>query len=501
MFRSVLIANRAEIAIRVIRACRRLGVRTVAVYSDADKDALHVRMADEAHYLGAAEPSRSYLDQDKILEAAIQSGVDAVHPGYGFLSENATFARRLESAGITFIGPSPEAMQRLGDKVSARKIAIENNVPVAQGSEGTVQDAAHARSIAKEVGYPVLLKAAAGGGGIGMRVVREESEMDAAFQGAQETAASAFGVPDLFLEKYLERPRHIEVQVLGDKNGHLIHLGERECSIQRRHQKLVEEAPSPALDEDQRRRVGEMAVRMAKAGGYHNAGTMEFLLAGGEFHFNEMNTRLQVEHPVTEMITGVDLAAWQIKIAAGQPLTLQQDDITFTGHAIELRINAEDPAKEFAPSPGRVRRWVPPAGPGVRVDHGVRSGWTIPSQYDSMIAKLIVWGSDRAEALERAEAALAETHLEGFPTNIPLHKAILKDETMRAGDLTTRFLEERRLLESAAGTSDHQRAHLERIAAIVAALDTPRGGGLRILHERQHAVRTAPTEPTQEVAP
>ncbi len=489
MLRRVLIANRGEIAVRVIRACRRLGVESVAVYSDADEDALHVRMADQAYRLGPADPTKSYLDQERLMEVIAESGADAVHPGYGFLAENATFAGRLHANGTTFIGPSADAMRILGDKVQARRLAIQEGLPVAQGSEGAVADAESAREIADQVGYPVMLKAAAGGGGIGMRVVREQGEMEEAFQGARQTAQSAFGVPDLFLEKYLERPRHIEVQVIGDQEGHLIHLGERECSIQRRHQKVVEEAPSPALTQKDRDHVGEMAVRLAKAGGYHNAGTMEFLLADGTFHFNEMNTRLQVEHPVTEMVTGIDLVAWQIQIAAGVPLPLEQHEVKIEGHSIELRINAEDPALGFAPSPGRVRRFVPPGGPGVRIDHGVRTGYTIPSQYDSMVAKLITWGKDRKEALDRAKAALDELVLEGFPTNIPLHRAILADDAMQKGELSTRFLEERGLMESMGQHgAEKDRRELNRSAAVVAALNEPRGGGLRILQERQTAV-------------
>jgi acetyl-CoA carboxylase biotin carboxylase subunit len=489
VFQKVLVANRGEIAVRVLRALRSLGIKSVAVYSDADRDALHVRLADEAVHLGPAAPAESYLQQDRLLEAVESTGAAAVHPGYGFLSENAGFARRLEQAGIAFIGPSPAAMEKLGDKVAARRLAIKEQVPVSPGSEGVVPDMQAAKKIAREIGYPVMLKAAAGGGGIGMRIVRDEKEMEKAFQGAEETARGAFGVGDLFLEKFLERPRHIEVQVLGDKHGHLIHLGERECSIQRRHQKVVEEAPSPVLSAHDRADVGAMAVRLAKAGGYHNAGTMEFLYQDGSFYFNEMNTRLQVEHPVTEMTTGIDLVAWQIKIAAGERLTIKQDEVQSTGHAIELRINAEDPARGFAPSPGRVRRFQPPSGPGVRVDHGLVAGWTVPSTYDSMVAKVIVWGADRQEAIARAEAALGETVLEGFPTNLELHRRILSDPAFREGDLSTRFLEERGILAALTGrATPEQRAALERVAAVVAALATPQGGGLHLLHARQNAV-------------
>lgn len=507
MFDKVLIANRAEIAVRVIRACRTLGVQTVAVYSDADADALHTRMADEKIRLGPAPANESYLVQERILDACAETGADAVHPGYGFLSENAAFARRLGATGVTFIGPSPEAMEQLGDKVQARALAIAAGVPVAPGSDGALRDAAHAAEVASAVGYPVMLKAAAGGGGIGMRVVRNTSEIEAAFEAAQATALSAFGVPDLFLEKFIERPRHIEIQVLGDQSGHMVHLGERECSIQRRHQKLLEEAPSPALDAATRADIGARAVALALRGGYHNAGTMEFLYEDGQFYFNEMNTRLQVEHPVTEAVTGLDLVAWQLRIAAGDALDLKQDDVRMDGHSIELRINAEDAAKGFLPSPGRVARWVPPAGPGVRVDSGLRQGWTVPAVYDSMVAKLIVHGRDRPEAIRRARAALDEMVLDGFPTNAPVHRAILADQVFQSGALTTRFLEERDILAKIAEGGDPlDVAVARRVAAICVALDTPTGGGLRVLHHRQHAVpvvrgiRTRTGAPTQETS-
>ena len=487
MFKRVLIANRGEIAVRVIRACRALGVSPVAVYSDADAGSPHVKLADEAVRVGPAPARESYLDQERILAACAETGADAVHPGYGFLAENAAFARRVAAAGLAFVGPSPEAMEALGDKVNARRLAVHQKIPVSAGSEGVVKDAAEAVRIAEKVGYPVILKAAAGGGGIGMRVVRSGKEMEAAFEAAAATALSAFGVPDLFLEKYLERPRHIEVQVLGDTKGHLVHLGERECSLQRRHQKVLEESPSPGLTDKQRAEVAAMAVALAKAGRYHNAGTMEFLFQDRRFVFNEMNTRLQVEHPVTEMVTGLDLVAWQIRIAAGEPLSIRQDDVQRRGHAIELRINAEDPAKGFLPSPGRVARWIAPGGPGVRVDAGIQAGFTVPSTYDSLVAKLIVHAPTRAEAIARAQGALAEIVLEGFPTNLPMHRAILADEAFVHGDVSTRFFEERGLLAGlGAGLLDD--AALQRVAAVAVALDTPRGGGLRILHHRQTAV-------------
>ncbi|MCA1812287.1 MAG: acetyl-CoA carboxylase biotin carboxylase subunit, partial [Halobacteriales archaeon] len=391
----VLVANRSEIAVRVIRACRELGVGAIAVHSEADKDALHVRMADAAVALGPTPSRESYLVQEKVVQAALDTGCDAVHPGYGFLSENPAFAEKVEAAGLAFIGPSAEAMRRMGDKTSARREAQAAGVPIAPGSEA-LQDAADARREAKRIGYPVMLKASAGGGGIGMRIVRGEAEMEEQFRSATAQAQSAFGVPDVFLEKFIERPRHIEVQILGDRHGHVIHLGERECSIQRRHQKLVEEAPSPALTPRERADIGAKAVALAKRVGYSNAGTMEFLYQDGQFFFNEMNTRLQVEHPVTELVTGVDLVQWQLRIAAGERLTLKQEDIVARGHAFEARINAEDPAHGFAPSPGPVERLWLPGGPGVRVDSGLREGWTVPSAYDSMVLKLLVHAESRA---------------------------------------------------------------------------------------------------------
>ncbi len=483
MFRRVLIANRGEIAVRVIRACRRLGVETVAVYSDADKDALHVRLADQAVHIGPAPSAESYLVQEKILQAARDTGAEAVHPGYGFLSENAGFARKVRDAGLVFVGPSPEAMDKMGDKVAARANAIKAGVPVAPGSEA-LRDADEAVMEAERIGLPIMLKAAAGGGGIGMRVVKDQSKIRSEFEACQAQAKAAFGDDSVFMERFIQRPRHIEVQVLADQHGHCIHLFERECSIQRRHQKLVEEAPSPGLTRLQREEIGEKAVRLAKLVGYSNAGTLEFLYEDGEFFFNEMNTRLQVEHPVTEMVTGVDLVEWQLRIAAGEPLSLQQGDITITGHAMEARINAEDPFDGFRPSPGRVDGLHLPQGPGIRCDGGLYEGWTIPSAYDSMVLKLITHGDDRDACIARMEHALAELRIEGFTSNQPFHQRLMANDVFRSGDLSTRFLEEIDLMNGEPAQAD--RIVLARVAALVAALRDHPGGGLASIQQAQH---------------
>ncbi|HVL86821.1 MAG TPA: acetyl-CoA carboxylase biotin carboxylase subunit [Candidatus Thermoplasmatota archaeon] len=485
MFRTLLVANRGEIACRVIRACRELGVRTVAVHSDADADALHVRLADAAVAIGPAPSQQSYLRQEAILEAAERAGAEAVHPGYGFLSENAGFARAVGKAGLVFVGPPPEAMEALGDKVAARKLAVREGVPVSAGSEGAVKDADEALAVARRVGFPVMLKAAGGGGGMGLRVARSEAELPRLFADASAQALSAFGNGAMFVEKYLERPRHIEVQILADAHGHVIHLGERECSIQRRHQKLLEEAPSPALSEAMRQSVGTMAVKLARAGGYRNAGTMEFLLQDGAFHFNEVNARLQVEHPVTEMVTGADLVRWQLRIAAGEELSLRQEDVRLRGHAIEFRINAEDPLHDFRPSPGPVRRLRVPDGEGVRVDHGLREGWTVPSHYDSLVAKVIVHGATRGEALARSRGALSHLEIRGFPTNRDLHLLLLSDPAFRKGELSTRFLEERPVLaDLRARAAAHAEEARRRAVALAAALAQAPEGGIGTLHHR-----------------
>jgi acetyl-CoA carboxylase biotin carboxylase subunit len=490
VLKRVLVANRGEIAVRVIRACRELGIQTVAVASEADRDALHVQMADQWVLLGPAPSRDSYLAQDKVIQAALETGADAIHPGYGFLSENAGFARKVAKAGLKFIGPSPEAMDQMGDKVKARANAKAAGVPIAEGS-AVLKDADHARKEAERIGYPVMMKASAGGGGIGMRVVRKPTEMGEHFASATAQAASAFGNPDLFLEKFIERPRHIEVQVLGDEHGNVIHLGERECSIQRRHQKLVEEAPSPALSPQQRSDIGAKAVALAKRVKYSNAGTMEFLYQpdpdgkGGGFFFNEMNTRLQVEHPVTELVTGIDLVQWQLRIASGERLTLRQEDVALRGHAFEARINAEDPAHGFAPSPGLVRSLHVPSGPGIRFDSGLREGWTVPSHYDSMVAKLLVHAPDRATACARMLRALGELRIEGFATNRAFHQALFAEPAFVQGDLSTRFLEEHDLLGRIAAQAEAAQGDVRaRVAALVAVLDSSPGGGLAGLHMR-----------------
>jgi acetyl-CoA carboxylase biotin carboxylase subunit len=490
VFKRVLVANRGEIAVRVIRACRELGVGVVAVASEADRDALHAQLADQVVILGPAPSKDSYLAQEKVIQAALDTGCEAVHPGYGFLSENAEFAREVAKAGLKFIGPSPEAMQAMGDKVNARANAKAAGVPMAEGSP-VLRDAAHAAQEAGRIGYPVMMKASAGGGGIGMRVIRTAAEVAENFASATAQAKSAFGNSDVFLEKFIERPRHIEVQVLGDEHGHVIHLGERECSIQRRHQKLVEEAPSPALSPAQRAEIGAKAVALAKRVGYSNAGTMEFLYQpdatgkGGQFFFNEMNTRLQVEHPVTEMVTGIDLVKWQLRIAAGERLDLQQGDVKLTGHAFEARINAEDPARGFAPSPGPVRGLHAPSGPGIRFDSGLREGWTVPSHYDSMVAKLIVHAPDRAAACAKMLRALDDLRIDGFPTNRAFHQALFADPAFVKGDLSTRFLEEHDLLGRIARDEEAKSAAARiDVAAVVAVLESMPGGGLAGAHLR-----------------
>jgi acetyl-CoA/propionyl-CoA carboxylase biotin carboxyl carrier protein len=439
VFDAVLVANRGEIAIRVIRACRELGVRSVAVYSEVDRDAPHVRLADEAYLLGPTAASESYLNVDRIIEVARQAGVDAIHPGYGFLSENADFADAVADAGLTFVGPPAEAIRRMGDKLSARAVALAAGVPVVPGTQEPTDDADEAIRFGDEYGYPVAVKAMFGGGGRGMKVVRNADEMREALEAAQREAKAAFGRGECYLERYLERPRHIEIQVLGDLDGTLIHLGERDCSLQRRHQKLVEEAPAPGITQDLREAIGTAAIEVAREMGYFNAGTCEFLLDADDetFYFLEMNTRLQVEHPVTELVTGVDLAQAQLRIASGDGMGMTQDDVTLTGHAIEARINAEDPATNFMPTPGLITRLRPPLGPWVRFDTGAESGYEVPRDYDSMIAKLIVWGADRDAARARMARALDELVIEGIPTTVPFHKLAMTNEQFAAGEHST----------------------------------------------------------------
>jgi acetyl-CoA carboxylase biotin carboxylase subunit len=444
MFRKVLVANRGEIAVRVIRALRELGIQSVAVYSDADRASLAVSLADEAAYLGASPSSESYLRIDKILEAAAHHGVEAIHPGYGFLSENAAFAEACAAAGIVFIGPPADAIRKMGSKTAARQVAIAAGAPVVPGSTASLRTIDEARTVAAALGYPVLLKASAGGGGKGMRRVDQEAALESAWRDAASESARAFGNDEVYLEKLLIEPRHIEIQVLGDQHGHLIHLGERECSLQRRHQKVVEECPSPMMAErpELRSKMGEAAVRIARAAGYSNAGTIEFLVTpDGDFYFLEMNTRLQVEHPVTELVTGLDLVEWQLRIAVGEPLTLRQEDVAWRGSAIECRIYAEDPDHGFLPFPGKIAHLSEPAGPGIRLDSGVYEGWTVPLEYDPLLAKLAAWAPTREGAIRRLERALAEYSLSGVRTNIAFFREILADPQFQEGRLSTAFLE------------------------------------------------------------
>jgi len=444
MFKKILIANRGEIALRIIRACREMNIGTVAVFSEADRDSLHVLWADEAYCIGPAPSNKSYLNIANIISAAIISGAEAIHPGYGFLAENPDFAEACTSSGIVFIGPSPNAIQKLGDKALARDTMRGVGVPVIPGLEGTIKDIDHALQVAEEIGYPVIIKASAGGGGRGMRVVQNSKELAGAVNMAKAEALSAFDSDEVYMEKYVEEPRHIEIQILGDQHGNLIHLGERDCSIQRRNQKVLEESPSLALTPQLREEMGQMALRAARAVGYYNAGTVEFLLdKNNNYYFMEMNTRIQVEHPVTELVTGIDLVKEQIRIAAGEKLSITQEQVSMRGHAIECRINAEDPGRNFMPSPGKITNYMVPGGPGVRFDSAVYSGYVIPPHYDSMIGKLLVWGYNREEAISRMQRALDELVIEGVNTTIPLHQKILKNAFFRRGEIYTNFLQRR----------------------------------------------------------
>ncbi|TWH60685.1 acetyl-CoA carboxylase biotin carboxylase subunit [Desulfitobacterium sp. LBE] len=448
MFKKVLIANRGEIALRIIRACREMDIETVAVFSEADRDALHVREADQAVCIGPHPSTKSYLNIPNIISAAELTGVDAIHPGYGFLSENARFAEICESCGITFIGPSPRAIETMGDKATARKTMIEAGVPVVPGSKEVLTDVESASVLAKEIGYPVMIKASAGGGGKGMRIAQNPKELAKSIQAAQSEAQAAFGNSEIYLEKYVEEPRHIEFQILADKHGNVIHLGERDCSLQRRNQKLLEEAPSSALTPELRKVMGEAAVKAARAADYSSAGTIEFLLdKHGHYYFIEMNTRIQVEHPVTEFVTGIDLLKAQIRVAAGEPLGIEQEDVQIRGWAMECRINAENSEKNFMPSPGTIEFYHPPGGPGVRVDSAAYQGYTIPPYYDSMIGKLIVWGADREEAIQRMKRALEEFYIEGVHTTIPFHLKVLDNAFFRRGEVYTNFIQRRILGE------------------------------------------------------
>ncbi len=480
MFNKILIANRSEIAVRVMRTCREMGIPTVAVFSEADRKALHVRFADEACPIGPAPSAESYLRTEKIIEVARQTGADAIHPGYGFLSENADFADQCADAGMTFIGPSGDAMRAMGSKTEARKTMRQAGVPVVPGTEEGLTDDTEALEIAREIGYPVLIKAAMGGGGKGMRIVQKEDELEGALRAARSEAQSAFGDATVYVEKYLVDPRHVEFQVLADTYGHVVHLGERECSVQRRHQKLIEESPSCILDESLRRAMGEIAVLAAKTVDYVNAGTIEFIVdQHRHFYFLEMNTRLQVEHPVTEMRTGLDLVREQIKIAAGKPLPFTQEEVPLRGAAIECRISAEDPDENFIPSVGLIARLTEPSGPGVRIDSGFYQGYDIPIYYDPMIAKLIVWAETREAAIARMERALNEYDIGGVKTTIPFHLRALADPMFISGNYSTGFVDQMTI------TPDDNPGDV-RIAAAFAAV---------IKHRSRHAVRK--TDPSQ----
>ena len=477
LFKKVLVANRGEIAVRVIRALREASIPSVAVYSDADRAALHVQMADEAAHVGPAPSNESYLRIENILAAAKRHGADAIHPGYGFLSENADFAQACRDGGIVFIGPSAASIAQLGSKTRARKIAQNAGVPTVPGTSAAVSDPSDARGVAREIGYPVIIKAAAGGGGKGMRVVDHEALLEAALRDAASEAQRAFNSSEVYIEKFVKAPRHVEIQLLGDRHGHMIHLGERECSVQRRHQKVIEECPSPlmAIDPGLRNRMGDAAVRVAKAAGYYNAGTAEFLVdSDRNFYFLEMNTRLQVEHPVTELVTALDLVHWQLRIAAGEPLTIEQKHVRWTGAALECRIYAEDPDNQFFPSPGKITALRVPSGPGIRLDSGVYSGCPVPIDYDPLLAKLAVWAETREQAIARMLRALDEFSITGIKTNIAFFRRILRDPQFQAGNLHTGFIGEyfsRQTEPAAAGSSQ------EDVAALVAlqvCLKSPR---------------------------
>jgi acetyl-CoA carboxylase, biotin carboxylase subunit len=440
MFSKILIANRGEIAMRVIAACKELGIKTVAVHSEADRDSLHVRYADDDICIGPAVSKQSYLSISSIIAAAEITGADAIHPGYGFLSENAHFAEIVSECRLTFIGPPPEAIRLMGDKAQARDTAKRAGVPIIPGSDGAVKTVEEATDVARSIGFPVILKAAAGGGGRGMRICWEESELRTQYETARHEAERAFGVGDVYLEKYLERPRHIEIQVFADTHGRVVSLGERECSIQRRHQKLIEESPSPALTDELRKQMGDAAIRLCQAVNYVNAGTIEFLYQDGQFYFMEMNTRIQVEHAVTEEVTGIDLVKEQIRVAAGEHLSVPTGEFRLRGHAIEFRVNAEDPVT-FAPNPGKIRELHLPGGPGVRVDTHIYRDYVVPPHYDSLLAKLIVRGRDRDEAIARGRRALEQFVVEGVKTTIPMHRAVLNDARFIKGDISTRFMD------------------------------------------------------------
>jgi len=467
MFRKVLIANRGEIALRILRTCREHGIATVAVHSTVDADALHVQLADEAVCVGEGPSNRSYLNIPNILAAATSRGADSIHPGYGFLAENDRFAEICAAHGITFVGPCAESIRAMGDKATAKATMQSVGVPTIPGSDGLLEGVDAAEELARSIGYPVMIKATAGGGGRGMRLVSDPDELPSLFRAAQGEAEAVFGNAGLYMEKFIERPRHVEIQILSDRHGNVVHLGERDCSIQRRHQKLLEEAPSPVLTESVRTHMGEAAVAAARSIHYEGAGTVEFLLdRNGGFYFMEMNTRIQVEHPVTEMVTGIDLIAQQLRIAGGEAITLTQADIRLEGHAIECRINAEDPRRGFRPAPGRITGWLPPGGPGVRVDSHVYTGYDIPPFYDSLIGKVIVWAADRRSAIARMERALQECAVTGIATTIEFHLSLLQRSEFRRGEVHTKFVEQQML-------SSPQPSRVSQPPADAAAKATP----------------------------
>jgi acetyl-CoA carboxylase biotin carboxylase subunit len=471
MFEKILVANRGEIALRVMRTCKEMGIATVAIYSDVDKNALHTRYADEAYHVGPSPSLQSYLNADKIIEISKEAGVEAIHPGYGFLAENPEFAFKCVENKIIFIGPDSWAMAKAGDKIASRKFVKKEGIPVTPGSDEAVGDN-DALEIATEIGFPIILKSSAGGGGISMGVVEDKKDLLKQLEIARSSSLSAFGNPNIFIEKYLIKPRHIEFQILADRHGNIIHLGERECSIQRRFQKLIEETPSVVFDEKTRQEIGERAVEIARLAEYTNAGTIEFLYDGKEFYFNEVNARLQVEHPVTEMITAIDLVKNQIKIASGEKLDYLQKNIQFKGWAMECRINAEDPYNNFLPSPGVITRYEPPGSIGVRIDSGLVVGSEIPTYYDSLFAKVITGGDSRGTVVERMKRALKEMHVEGIDTNIPFHLKVLEDKSFKKGDIDTTFINRTGIIDRLREEGEKQRIEMTRKAAVVSAAIT-----------------------------
>ncbi len=482
MFEKILVANRGEIALRVVRTAREMGIRSVAVYAEADARSLHAKVADEAYYLGDGASRETYLNEDKIIDIATENGCDAIPPGYGFLSENDQFAEKVAKAGIKFIGPPPEAMRAMGNKIAAKRTVAKLGLPVTPGGIDPITDPKEAEALAVEVGYPVVVKAAGGGGGMGIVIAENKEQIAKALKAASAVAGASFKDPSVFVEKFLNRPRHIEIQILGDHHGNLLHYGERECSVQRRFQKLIEECPSPVVTPKQRAEMGQVAVKAAQSVGYTNAGTVEMLWSDGKFYFNEMNTRLQVEHPVTEMVYGVDLVREQVRVAAGEKLGYGQPEVWPRGWAMECRINAEDPYRDFLPTPGKVDRYYVPGGYGVRVDSHLFQGYEVPSLYDSMVAKLITWGKTRTLTIARMRRALAEYDLGSLGTTIPFHRIVMKNEAFQRGDISTKFIQEEHIVER---LLDEEHFYQERAAevatAIVAALEEQPGGAAEFI--------------------